>query len=71
LYHHRLVKTPVAASGPTAQMSVSPMAISHEGDLALHAQFVPLLEEGGQIAGRQPPSTTSGFAWRIFRMNEL
>ncbi len=44
---------PVAASGPTAHMSVSPMAISHERDLALHAELVPLLQEGGQISRRQ------------------
>src|SRR5271170_780676 len=37
-YHHSDVYSPVAASGPTDQMSVSPMAISQIGILP----FIPI-----------------------------
>src|ERR1700722_11631727 len=71
LYHHRLVYTPVAASGPTAQMSVSPIAISTNGILPFMPSSFHCLRNVERSPADSPPSTTSGFAWRIFRMNEL
>ncbi len=52
-------------------MSVSPMAISQNGILP----FIPIsfhcFRKVDRSPADTPPSTTSGFAWRIFRMNEL
>ena len=62
---------PLAACGPTPQISVSPMAISAIGIFP----FIPISFHCFRNVDRSPagtpPSTRSGFAARIFSTNEL
>ena len=62
---------PVAASAPTPQMSVSPMAISTKGILPFMPSSFHCFRKVVRSPADRPPTTTSGFAWRIFRMKEL
>ena len=59
---------PVAASGPTAQMSVSPIAISTNGIFPFMPNSFHCFRNVDRSPADRPPTTTSGFACRIFRM---